>query len=226
MKSTTRLFPLTGLILLLTALCPLTLKSQTMKDINGRNYRICQIGTQFWTAENLAVSKFRNGDPIPQARTNAEWEKAGKEGKPAWCYYSNDTLIGRKFGKLYNYYAVSDPRGLAPTGWHIPTHPELSKMIYALGGMDVAGIKMKSMADWKEQFRGTNKSKFTAIPGGARNANGAFLNINNTAQWWSTSGDVQGGPQIWSVALNSFSVQTGYYEMEKGCGLSVRCIKD
>jgi len=78
------------------------------------------IGTQTWMAKNLNVSIFANGDPIPEVKTNEEWKKAAEEKKPAWCYYENDPANGAIYGKLYNWYAVSDPRGLAPKGWHIP----------------------------------------------------------------------------------------------------------
>jgi uncharacterized protein (TIGR02145 family) len=226
MKPTRKLFFHTVLAGLTIILCSLILQPKSTKDINRRSYRVCQIGAQFWTAQNLAVSRFCNGDPIPQARTNADWEKAAKEGKPAWCYYANDTLMGRKYGKLYNYYAVADPRGLAPVGWHIPGHSELSKMVYTLGGIDVAGIKLKSTSDWNQQARGSNKSRFNATPGGTRNATGTFLNINTVGQWWTTTSDVARGPNVWTMALNSFAVQIGYYQMDKGSGLSVRCIKD
>ena len=101
------------------------------------------IGTQTWTTKNLDVATFRNGDAIPQAKTNEEW-KAGRENKqPAWCYYDNDAKNGTKYGKLYNWYAVNDARGLAPAGWHIPTDEEWTVLSTFLGGGDVAGKKMK-----------------------------------------------------------------------------------
>jgi hypothetical protein len=97
-------------------------------------------------AENLNVSTFRNGDPIPEAKTDEEWKKAGKEGKPAWCYYENDPKNGAKYGKLYNWYAVNDPRGLAPAGWHVPSDAEWTTLGDQLG--DEASNKMKSTSGW------------------------------------------------------------------------------
>ncbi|MBM3455516.1 MAG: hypothetical protein FJX80_10255, partial [Bacteroidetes bacterium] len=111
------------------------------------SFKSVKIGAQTWMAENLNVSTFRNGDPIPEAKTNEEWEKAGKEGKPAWCYYENDSKNGAKYGKLYNWYAVNDSRGLAPTGWHIPSDAEWTTLENQLG--DDAGKKMKSTSGWK-----------------------------------------------------------------------------
>jgi len=82
------------------------------------------IGNQVWMSQNLNVDKFRNGDPIPHAETREEWEKAGENRHPAWCYYDNDSANADKYGKLYNWYAVNDPRGLAPEGWKIPSHED------------------------------------------------------------------------------------------------------
>ena len=80
-----------------------------------------KIGSQVWATENLNVDRFRNGDPIPQAKTAEEWQNAGNNQQPAWCYYNNDPKNGESYGKLYNWYAVNDRRGLAPQGWHIPS---------------------------------------------------------------------------------------------------------
>jgi TolA-binding protein len=110
------------------------------------SYKSVKIGTQTWMAENLNVSTFRNGDPIMEAKTNEEWEKAGKEGKPAWCNYENDPKNGAKYGKLYNWYAVNDPRGLAPAGWHVPSDAEWTTLGDQLG--DEASNKMKSTSGW------------------------------------------------------------------------------
>ena len=119
-------------------------------------FLFCQtvtIGTQVWTSKNLAVSKFRNGDAIPLAKTNAEWELAGQNYQPAWCYYENNGENGTKYGKLYNWYAVNDPRGLAPAGFHIPTDVEWTILTDYLG-VDSAGKQMKSISGWNS-FDGT-----------------------------------------------------------------------
>src|ERR1700691_438011 len=89
-------------------------------DRDGHNYKTVQIGKQEWLAENLNTSHFRNGDSIPELEGAAEWQAAGDQYKPAWCYYNGDTATGNKYHKLYNWYALMDPRGLAPDGWHIP----------------------------------------------------------------------------------------------------------
>lgn len=117
----------------------------TLKDLrDGKVYKTVKIGTQTWMAENLNVDRFRNGDLIPQAKSDEEWKAAGENGKPAWCFYDNNPKNGEKFGKLYNWYTVSDPRGLAPKGWHIPSDKEWTVLTEYLGGGEKAGAKMKS----------------------------------------------------------------------------------
>jgi uncharacterized protein (TIGR02145 family) len=116
------------------------------------------IGKQEWMTENLNVDKFRNGDPIPEAKTNGEWELASKNKQPAWCYYNNDPQYGAKYGKLYNWYAVTDPRGLAPVGYHVPSDAEWTKLTDFLGGESVAGEKMKSTSGWDSYTTGGSKN--------------------------------------------------------------------
>ena len=106
------------------------------------------IGTQTWAGTNLNVSIFRNGDSIPEAKTVAEWTQAGNSKKPVWCYYENDPINAKKYGKLYNWYAVSDLRGLAPYGWHVPNDNDWTILIATIGDEEEAGSKMKSIAEW------------------------------------------------------------------------------
>lgn len=114
------------------------------------------IGNQVWMTKNLDVSTFRNGDPIPQAKTDAEWEAADENKQPAWCYYNNDPANGAKYGKLYNWYAVNDSRGLAPAGYHIPSDAEWTQLTDFLGSE--AGKKMKSTSGWKSYTSGGSKT--------------------------------------------------------------------
>jgi uncharacterized protein (TIGR02145 family) len=139
--------------ILLVLLIPFCVRSQ-IKDIEGRNYKTVVIGSQTWMAENLNVSKFRNGDLIPKAKTKEDWEQAGKNKQPAWCYYNNDPTNSAKFGILYNWYAVNDPRGLSPAGYHIPTDAEWTSLTTFLGGVEAAGKKMKSASGWKNYTSG------------------------------------------------------------------------
>jgi hypothetical protein len=89
------------------------------------------IGTQQWQAKNLDVAFYRNGDPIPQVTDATAWASLTTG---AWCYYNNDSTQGNKYGKLYNWYAVNDPRGLAPQGWHIPSDTEWTILETTLDG--------------------------------------------------------------------------------------------
>jgi hypothetical protein len=107
--------------------------------------------------KNLDVEKFNNGDPIPHVKTEEDWKKAGENKQPAWCYYDNDQGNGTKYGKLYNWYAVNDPRGLAPVGFHIPTNYEWEILINYLGGEYQAGKKMKSKSGWRSKNNGGAK---------------------------------------------------------------------
>ena len=120
-------------------------RSTTAKSVDEGEVAI---GKQIWTSKNLDVSKFRNGEAIPLAKTNAEWESAGENQQPAWCYYENKTANGTTYGKLYNWYAVNDPRGLAPNGYHVPTDAEWTTLTDYLGGDSIAGTKMKSTSGW------------------------------------------------------------------------------
>ena len=114
---------------------------------------IVRIGEQGWTKHNLNVDKFRNGDIIPYAKTDDEWKAAGNALKPAWCYCENKSENGIAYGKLYNWYAIKDSRGLAPVGYHIPSDSEWTVLANYLGGEEIAGNKMKSTTGW-ESYNG------------------------------------------------------------------------
>jgi len=180
------------------------------------------IGNQEWMSENLNVTTFRNGDPIPHAQTDEEWKKAGDNGKPAWCYYDNDPENGKKYGMLYNWYAVNDTRLLTPKGWHVPTDGEWSDLIDFLGGEKVAGKKMKSLAGWIDN-NGTNESRFNGLPGGCRFDNGSCKNVGRIGSWWSSVEE----SGAWLRDLN-FSSCNSYSSgiFNKKNGLSVRCLRD
>ena len=186
------------------------------------------IGTQVWMTKNLDVATFRNGDPIPQAKTDEEWEKAGDNQQPAWCYYDNDPANGAKYGKLYNWYAVNDSRGLAPSGYHIPSDAEWTILTDFLGGEKVAGTKMKSTDFWADyegnSGNGTNESGFSGLPGGLRFFNGTFLTIGKFGYWWSSTENFTGN--AWPRFLYYFNggVYRNYFNKQDG--FSVRCLRD
>jgi len=180
------------------------------------------IGDQIWMTQNLNVDKFRNGDPIPEAKTPEEWEKAEKHEEPAWCYYDNDPANGEKYGKLYNWYAVDDRRELAPEGWYIPADNELTTLVDYLGGEDEGGEKMKSSSGWDDDGNGDNESGFSGLPGGERH--GRFYDIGKCGSWLSSTEDAT--HSAWSHTLNCGDGNVQNINRDKHVGLSVRCLKE
>jgi uncharacterized protein (TIGR02145 family) len=189
-------------------------------DNDNKSYSSVKIGKQEWITENLNVSHFRNGDSIPEAEGIDAWHKASDEKRPAWCYYNGNVDSGRKFHKLYNWYAVNDPRGLAPDGWHIPSTKDWTDLITYLGGQSVAGTKMKSPDQWDA----TNASGFVALPGGYRNSDGIFNHVGKIGSWWSASEADPGDAWSLSLAKGTGVVSTTYDA--KRVGLSVRCLRN
>lgn len=178
------------------------------------------IGNQEWMNHNLNVSTFRNGDKIPQALNNKDWKSANKNKQPAWCYYKNDPNNGRIYGKLYNWYAVNDPRGLAPKGWHIPSSNEFSIVIMEIAGNDNAGDNFKSTSYWKNN-PGNNSSGFSALPSGFRYTDASFNWLERAAGWWTISESEK--DRAWYFSL---TMGIGGFPGKKGAGYAVRCIRD
>lgn len=206
-------------------------KKDTLKQNSPlKEYKSVVIGTQTWMAVNLDVTTFKNGDPIPEAKTNEEWENAGINKQPAWCYYDNDPANGAKYGKLYNWFAVNDKRGLAPVGYHIPKDEEWTILTDYIG--DSEGKKLKSTNGWKDNGNGINKSGFTALPGGVRSNKGWFDDFGYYGYWWTSTDDVKNTCKNCTITLalnrgmffNYDVVNRGNGEMASG--FSVRCIKD
>lgn len=180
------------------------LKEHSKRQL-ATKFKSVVIGTQEWMTENLSVEFFRNGEPIPEAKTNEEWTKAGRSGQPAWCYYENDPAKEEIYGKLYNWYAVHDKRKIAPEGWFVPASKEweiLIKYLITKGfnydGTPSNGIA-KSLASstmWKEDLTRigaigndlakNNKTGFTALPGGYRHSNGTYKSAGSHGCWWSS----------------------------------------
>ena len=183
-----------------------------------------QIGNQIWMTENLNVDRFRNGDAILEAKTAEEWKAAGNTKRPAWCYYDNAPANGEKYGKLYNWYAVKDTRGLALVGWHVPSDAEWTILSNYIGGENVAGKSMKSTAGWYNNGNGTNSRGFSGLPGGYRLSSGDFNYVGGIGCWWSASeNDVT---DAWNRYLSSFKSPLYRSYDAKDYGFSVRCIKD
>ncbi len=200
-------------LITLILLLSFTIKAQEIK-----------IGTQTWTTKNLDVSKYRNGEAIPLAISNAEWELAGQNQQPAWCYYENKGENGTTYGKLYNWYAVNDARGLAPSGYHIPSDAEWTILTDYLGEKKIAGTKMKSTTGWPEEGKGTNASGLAGLPGAYRSFNGNFDGIGNLGLWWSSSKD--NTIAAWVRLLNGATGDVTRISSVEQNGFSVRCVRD
>ncbi len=206
------------------------------------------IGKQVWMTKNLNVEKFRNGDPIPEAKTAEDWYKAGINKQPAWCYYNNNPDNEERFGKLYNWFAVNDQRGLAPEGWKIPSDEDWSRLTDFLGGEKVAGNKMKFNDFWNDLgvdlANGTNESGFSALPAGRRFiANNydrfdlfeTFEGMGESAIWWSSTEFLRidhrdnelSTEAAWVRSIgNNYWKGIERFKLYKGSGVSVRCLKD
>ncbi|MCX6159104.1 MAG: fibrobacter succinogenes major paralogous domain-containing protein [Ignavibacteriae bacterium] len=175
-----------------------------------------------WTAENLNVEHYRNGDVIPQVQDADVWSKLTTG---AWCYYENNSENGKTYGKLYNWYAVNDKRGLAPEGWHIPSDAEWTVLVTFLGGDSIAGGKLKATTLWASPNTGAmNSSGFAAFPSGSRLTNGYFQNIGKDGNFWSSSEVFT--DLAWNRLLNfNYSDVTRPINLKRN-GYSVRCVKD
>jgi uncharacterized protein (TIGR02145 family) len=196
---------------------------------NGCSNPDVQICDQYWTACNLDVETYRNGDPIPEVTDPTEWANL-KTG--AWCYYNNSDSLGKIYGKLYNWYAVNDQRGLAPDGYHIPSDVEWKELETCLGGSDVAGGKLKSTGTieggdglWTSPNSGaTNSSGFSGLPGGYRYNNGNYYYIRYYGYWWSST--EYDTTYAWDRYLNYYITSIYSYYNNKVCGFSVRVVRD
>jgi uncharacterized protein (TIGR02145 family) len=193
----------------------------------GVTYAEVKIGKQTWMSANLEVAVFANGEAIPEANTKAAWEKAEKEKKPAWCYYDNDPTNGKKYGKLYNWYAVHDPRSLAPKGWHVPKKEEFEELI----GMSFTnGKALKSDNDWdtygSTPGNGTNSRGFDGRPGGYCSG-GVSRYVHTKGNWWSSSENEKISGSAYYLSLeHNLDMAMVLSLGGKDLGMSVRCVKD
>ncbi len=182
------------------------------------------IGTQQWMNKNLDVAFYRNGDPIPQVTDPTSWT-ALTTG--AWCYYNNDSTQGNKYGKLYNWFAVKDPRGLAPQGWHVPSDADWTVLETTLGGSSVAGGAMKEAGtlNWTApNTGGNNNSGFAGLPGGNRDTNGTFYLVGDYGLWWSAT--ESNTTDAWLRYLTAGDGNLNRTTSGKQDGFSVRCLRD
>lgn len=197
---------------------------ETVTDIDGNMYKTVKIGNQIWMAENLRVSRYRNGDLIPNVKNNGDWEKLETGG---WCNNDNNPAYDAEYGKLYNWFAVDDVRGLAPEGWHVPSDVELTILVNYLGGETVAGgkLKEKGTIHWNSPNVGaTNETYFNALPGGNRFKDGEYYEVGEDGSWWTCTNDDT--YNAWYFILTNEYCDEDRNSSSKQQGLSVRCIKN
>lgn len=184
------------------------------------------IGTQVWMVKNLNTARYLNGDPIPQVQDPAAWQ-ALTSG--AWCWYNNDgATYGATYGKLYNWYAWHDARGLIPQGWHVPNNADWNTLKNYLGGVYTAGghLKEAGTAHWLAPNTGaTNSSGFTALPGGQRWETGTFVSVREYAHFWSASQFNDAAAYHVYIYYNEPFFNTGVYTTKKS-GKSIRLVKN
>jgi len=196
----------------------------TMTDIDGNVYQTIKIGTQWWMAENLKVTHYRNGEAIAEVTDDSIWLWTF-DG--AFCNYNDDIANVAIYGRLYNWLAVNDSSILAPAGWHVPSDTEWQALIDYLGGDTVAGGKMKEVgtAHWHGlNYGATNESGFTGRPAGYRFDLAEYVHLGDFGYFWSSTGD--GGSEAWVRFLFYNDIAARRSQVYVRLGLSVRCVKD
>ena len=212
----------------------------------NKSTKTVKIGNQIWMVDNLNVSTFRNGDPIDEIQDERGWRNSMWFGKPAYCYWGNNSRTDEGYGlkwntKLYNWFVISDPRGIAPEGWRVPTDEDWAILEKTLAKN--AGLKMKYNNGWKSTAdykfgNGNNLSGFSGLPSGCRDHNGQWVPTKwppDTGYWWSSTTAKEAGEYMdgsiyqgsaWNRVLGYGTNELGRWDSHKGSGLSIRLIKD
>ena len=207
---------------------PVQCGGATSVTFNGHTYAVVAIGTQCWFAENLRSENYRNGDAIPGNLSDAQWTSTslgaqtvyGEGTSPVYAGSSDEGANLATYGRLYNWYAVNDSRGICPLGFHVPSDGEWTVLENTLGGSSVAGTTLKATSPF---WDGTNSSGFSALPGGYRNADGHFINQSNLGDWWTSSSV---GQNAWyRNLLSGNSILDRNYNSPRD-GFSIRCVRD
>lgn len=200
--------------------------TSTVTDIDGNIYHTVTIGTQVWMVENLKTTRYNDGTVIPLVTDTTTWKNLTT---PGYCWFNNDlTTYKNTYGAMYNWFAVNTGK-LAPTGWHIPTDAEWTTLTAYLGGVSVAGGKLKEAgtSHWSSPNTGaTNESGFTGLPGGWRNLSPTlYYSIGYDATWWSsTAGSSANSAWCRDMTYSDGNLTSASYDVNYG--FSVRCIKN
>ncbi len=193
-----------------------------VSDIDGNNYTSIIINGQEWMQQNLVVTKYKNGDPILTGLSDDNWQSTSSG---AYAIYNNVAANNTLYGKMYNWYAVNDSRGLCPTGWHVPSDAEWTTLETNLGGSSLAGGKMKFTTGWNSSNSvASNSSGFSALPGGYRASDGTYNSMGIFGYWWSRTED--GSGYAWFRLLIYGNSSVGRYGNDERYGFSIRCVRD
>ena len=207
----------------------------TVTDIDGNVYQTVRIGNQWWMAENLSVTHYRNGDPIPNVTDDGAW---GALSTGAYCEFNNDIANVATYGRLYNWFTVDDSRSMCPECWRVPTDDDWQQLEVYLGmsqsvadqtlwrGTDEGGkLKEEGTAHWVNPNTGaTNESGFSALPGGRRSSGGSFANMTLSAYFWTSTG--ASSDYAWFRELNYYHADVYRNVHRVEMGMSVRCVRD
>jgi uncharacterized protein (TIGR02145 family) len=207
-----------------TASKTVTFNFTACTDTDNNNYSVVKIGTQTWMAENLKVTKYRDGTTIPNVTDNITWVNLTTG---AYCDYFNTPGYSIIYGKLYNFFTVVDSRNLCPTGWHVPSDAEWTTLTTYLGGDAVAGDKLKEtgLTHFLTQNKtATNETGFTALPAGTRTDNGPYILLGEFGSWWN-SNEYNTTKALYCSVGNSVPI-VGRGNIDKIRGISVRCLQD
>lgn len=193
----------------------------SIQDLQGNTYGVTQINDQLWTTKNHLQIAFNNGDPIPQAKKDSDWEKANNRNEPIWCYYNYDESNKELYGVYYNWHAINDPRGICPDGWQVATYDEVDN-VSSLFNYDAHPFKDAGF--WKDERFEFNQTGFSARPAGYVFRDGTFVKVGDEALFWTFT-------PIDEERANYFDITDSYNmiafsELSKGFGLSVRLFKN
>jgi uncharacterized protein (TIGR02145 family) len=192
---------------------------EKVTDIDGNVYYAVPIGNQVWMGEDLKVTKYNDGTPIPNITDMSAWQYSTSG---ACCWYNNQ----KEWGTLYNWNAINSGI-LSPAGWHVATDADWATLIDYLGGENIAGGKMKEAGSihWPSPNTGaTNESRFAALPGGFRRGDGTFSSFGGGVYWWSSTEFDAANSWTRYIYWDKSVIYSGHYD--KLDGHSVRCVKD
>ncbi|KAA3614979.1 MAG: hypothetical protein D8M58_11035 [Calditrichaeota bacterium] len=204
----------------------------TVTDIDGNTYKTVKIGDQWWMAENLKVSHYRNGDAISFPTDSLGW---ASNTSGAYGFYDNDNGNANSYGNLYNWYAVNNVKNIAPEGWHIATDEDWKQLEMALGmnqaeadniewrGLIAPKLRETGNDHWSLGLDSDNESGFTALPGGIRLQENKDLFLTWFAFFWTSSSE-NNTPIYRQISYITDGVKR-FYEIPQS-GMSVRCVKD